>query len=375
MSPMATVSSVIAALEEQHPTHRAESWDQVGLAAGDPASPVSHLLLAVDPTLEVVREAARVGAELIITHHPLLLRGIHAVTATDPKGEILRELMRHDIALYTAHTNADVGIAGVSEALATAVGLTDLTPLAPQPAEALVSLATQVPRDSADAVREALAEAGAGSLGDYRACSFSVTGTGRFLPVEGAEPTIGTVGTPEEVEEERIEVVLPQRLRRPVLSALLASHPYEEPAWTMTTLEQPLGEIGLGRVGRLPEPLTAAAFAEQVSAALPETITGVRLAGDPERMLSRIAVMGGAGDSHLDQARAAGVDAYLTSDLRHHPASEFIAHDDAPVLLDVAHWAAEWTWLPMAAQALSAAVPGLKATVSTLRTDPWTLRV
>lgn len=267
------LSHVIAALEERYPPSWAEPWDAVGLVCGDPAQPVGRVLLAVDPVAEVAAEALDLGADLIVTHHPLLLRPVSSVAATNPKGRLIHRLISAGVALYTAHTNADAARPGVSDALARAVGLTGpLSPLSPAPDD-------------------------------------------------------------------------PDR--------------------------------GLGRIGELAGPVPLREFAARVGAGLPATSWGLRVTGDPDRPVRTVAVCGGAGDSLLDAAGAAGVDVYLTADLRHHPASEF-AETGGPALIDAAHWATEWPWLADLARILpeSLAAAGEVTThVSALVTDPWTLHV
>jgi hypothetical protein len=221
-----------------------------------------------------------------------------------------------------------------------------------------------------------MAEAGAGRIGDYDFASFtSAPGEGRFRPLDGANPMIGTVGEIETVAEVRIEVVLARSLRGPVVRAMLAAHPYEEPAYDVVELADPgVVTTGTGRCGTLP-PVTLAEFAEHVAAALPTTSHGVRVAGDPERQVRRVAVCGGAGDFLLDQVAGLPVDVYLTSDLRHHPAAEFV-EKGGPALIDVAHWAAEWTWLPVVERRLRDALgDAVETRVSTIVTDPWTMRL
>lgn len=269
---MPKLSDVIAALEEVYPPQWAESWDAVGLVCGDPQAEVARVLFAVDPVQAVVDEAVAWGADLVVTHHPLYLRGTTSVAATTFKGRVVHTLIANGVALHVAHTNADHADPGVSDALAEAVGLKVAGPLVPDPTD-------------------------------------------------------------------------------------------------------PLGRRGSGRIGLLEPPMTLAAFAARVAEGLPATAAGVRVSGDPDQLLSRVAVCGGSGDSFLADARAAGVDAYLTADLRHHPASE--AAEAAPVaLLDAAHWATEWPWLTLAERALRAAADERGWTVETkvshLVTDPWT---
>ena len=220
-----------------------------------------------------------------------------------------------------------------------------------------------------------LAEAGAGALGDYDRCSFSVPGQGRFRPLEGARPAIGVAGRLEEVPEERVEVVLPRERRHQVLTAMLGAHPYEEPSYhVLETADPGTATTGTGRVGEV-EPTTLRAFAETVASALPATAHGVRVAGDPDRPVRRVAVVGGAGDFLLDRVAREPVDVYVTSDLRHHPAAEF-REKEGPALVDVAHWAAEWTWLPVVEEMVARAWSDTVETrVSTICTDPWSFRV
>lgn len=266
-----TLRDVVAVLERLYPPDTAQSWDRVGLVAGDLDQPIRRIHLAVDPTLAVIGEARERGADLIITHHPLLLRGIHSVATSTAKGAAVTELVVNDIALYCAHTNADVADPGVGQALAAACGLTDTTPL--------------------------------------------------------------------EVTESQ----------------------------------------ELGRVGDLPHRLSLADFATALADNLPPTAGGIRVAGPPEGSVTRVAVLGGAGDASFAAVRASGADVYVTADLRHHPALE--AREEAalsggtPYLIDAGHYASEALWLPGLASRLvtelGAAAARLEVHVSQVRTDPW----
>jgi dinuclear metal center YbgI/SA1388 family protein len=266
------LAEVVAALEARYDPALAESWDAVGLVCGDPAETVRSVLFAVDPTTAVVDEAVGRGADLVVTHHPLLLTPVHGVPADDPKGRLVHRLVRAGAGLFVAHTNADRAAGcGVNDALAAALGLRDAVPLEPAP-------------------------------------------------------------------------------------------------------DGPPGS-GLGRVGALPAPEPLHAFARRVAAALPATAGGVRTAGDPDRPVRTVAVCGGSGGSLLGAATAAGADVLLTSDLKHHPVSE-AREVDGPALVDVAHWAGEWPWLPVAADLLRRDLGERVAVrVSAVRTDPWTGRV
>lgn len=373
---MPALKDVLDLIHGWYPPETAADWDAVGLVHGDPEQQVRRVLFAVDPSPAVAQEAAEWRADLLVVHHPLFLKPVHGFPATTPKGRTLATLAKAGCALLTAHTNADEAAGGVSEALALALGLTDLEPIVPAVGEKVDKLTVFVPQDAAPPVRAAMGEAGAGRIGDYDFASFtSAPGEGRFRPLEGANPMIGTVGELSTVEEVRVEVVLPRSRRAAVVRAMLAAHPYEEPAYDVVELADPgVVTIGTGRVGNLP-PATLAELAETVAAVLPLSAHGVRVAGDPDRLVRRVAVCGGAGDFLLDRVAGMGVDAYVTSDLRHHPAAEFL-EKDGPALVDVAHWAAEWTWLPVVQQRLADALgDAVETRVSTIVTDPWTMSI
>ena len=376
---MMSVRDVLAWIEDAYPPRLAEDWDRIGLDCGDPDAEVTSVAFAVDPTDAVVAEAAARGADLLVTHHPLLLRGVTAVRRDQPRGRLVMALLRAGIAHVCAHTNADAASGGVNDALAEALGLTEVRPLEALPADPLSKIVTFVPESDAERVLDALADAGAGAIGNYDRCAFVSPGEGRFRPLTGANPHLGTVGEVERVAEVRVEAVLPRQAKATVVRALLAAHPYETPAFDLIDLASLDSERGSGRVGVLKEPLTAEQVARRLAARVPATVGGLRLGGDPARIVRTVAAVGGAGDSHLDAACRAGVDLYVTGDLRHHPASEFLAHDGAPALLDVPHFAAEWLWLPLAErlvrQRADAAGAALATYVSTISTDPWTLRL
>ncbi|MFJ2953670.1 Nif3-like dinuclear metal center hexameric protein [Streptomyces sp. NPDC087270] len=274
--PAPSLADVLAALDALWPPELAESWDAVGLVCGDPSAEVTRVLFAVDPVQEVVDEAVRLGADLIVTHHPLYLRGTTTVAPVGPagfKGRVVHDLIRGGIALLVAHTNADRADPGVSDALAAALDLRVTGPLVPDPTD-------------------------------------------------------------------------------------------------------PAGRRGLGRLCALDAPLTLAEFAARAARDLPGTAAGVRVAGDPDSTIRTVAVCGGSGDSLFAEVRAAGVDAFLTADLRHHPASE-ARQAGPPALVDAAHWATEWPWCEQAAGQLDEISDrhgwNLRTHVSRAVTDPWTI--
>ena len=366
------LADVIAVLDDAYPPGLAHDWDSVGLVCGDPNDIVDSVTVAVDATAAVVDTVGPRG--LLLAHHPLLLRGVDTVAASSGKGALIHRLIRAGSALFTAHTNADAANPGVSDALAEALGLTIESVLEPVfPGPALDKWVIFVPGPAADAVRSAVFAAGAGQIGDYSHCSWTVTGSGQFLPAVGATPAIGAVGSLQRLPEDRVEVIAPAAIRDRVLAAMRSAHPYQEPAFDVIALAPLPAGVGTGRIGQVLRPQRFADFVASVRSALPTTTWGVRGSGDPDATVSRVAVCGGAGDSLLAAAAAAGVQAYVTADLRHHPADEH-RRVSAVGLVDVAHWASEYPWCAQAAAVMRAHFgAALPVTVCPLRTDPWNI--
>jgi dinuclear metal center YbgI/SA1388 family protein len=374
--PGAPLGEVIAALDARYDPALAEDWDAVGLVCGDPEETVRSVLFAVDPTAAVVDEAIEAGVDLLVTHHPLLLTPVHGVPASDPKGRLVHRLVRAGIALFVAHTNADrAADHGVNDALAAVLGLVDPAPLETVPAPLTDTMVVFAPVAHADRLVDVLSEAGAGVMGDYTRCVWQTTGMGTFIPGDGAHPTIGSQGNLERVSEVRLEMVVPRGRRADVLRALRAWHPYEDPGYAFFENSATPSRAGLGRVGELTSAVTLREFAERVAEVLPATVGGVRVAGDPGRLVQTVAVCGGSGGSLLGAAAAVGADVLLTSDLKHHPVSE-AGESAGPALCEVAHFASEWPWLPVAADLLHRDLGArVHVAVSACRTDPWTWHV
>ncbi len=362
------LSAVIGVLEDAYPPRLAEDWDSVGLVCGDPAADVTRVLACVDVTADVVDAALAAGAELIVAHHPLLLRGVDSVAASTPKGALIHRLISGGCALYTAHTNADRARGGVNDALAAALGLDVTGPIEYlDDAEPLDTWNVKVPPGQADAVLASAFAAGAGRVGDYSECAWWVEGAGQFLPGAGARPAIGRVGEVETVRETRLEFVAPRAARGAVLAGVRAAHPYEEPAFDVVELAHREREWGLGRIGTLPAPTPLREFAAAVAVALGAP---VRAAGPAETVVRTVAVCGGAGDSLLHTVRRLPVDAYVTGDLRHHPVDEHLRAGGCAVV-DAGHWATEFPWCGAVAQLLA---PLLAVDVYAPPTDPFTIR-
>lgn len=369
-----SLREVVAELDDLYDPRWAADWDAVGTVVGDPDAEVARILFAIDPVQSVVDEAVAWGADLVVTHHPLYLKGVSSVAATTPKGKVVHTLIANGIALHTCHTNADSPAFGVSESMALALGLTDIRPLDPDPADPVDRWVTYVPHGDAVKVIAAMHAAGAGSMGDYDRSGFTSVGTGFFRPLDGANPAVGRIGAVEEVAETRIEMIAPRNLRSGILGALRAAHPYEVPVvdiFEPVVVEE--NHRGSGRIGTLAHPVSLAEFSQSVAAALPAHHSATRVAGDPSRIIHTVALCGGSGDFLLGKASQAGADVYVSSDLRHHPVSEHLEVAGAPAVIDVPHWAAEWTWLRVAARELGVRLGDtVVISVSQIVTDPWT---
>lgn len=373
------IADVLDVLEQMYDPAWARDWDAVGLVCGDRQAPARRVLLAVDPVSAVVEEALAWHADLLVAHHPLLLRSVHGVPADTAKGRIVHQLIRGNCALYTAHTNADVASPGVSDALARVLGLTDLEPLSADPVDPVDKIVTFVPEADAEKLIDAIVAAGAGDLGEYSRVAWTSVGAGPTVIGDGPLD----VGDAQRGEgpQRRVEVVLPRTRRASVIAALRAAHPSPEVVFDVFEMAAWSGPRGVGRVGRLAAPTTLREFAMLVAEALPASPQGVRIAGDPTAEVSRVAVCGGSGDSLFGAVRACGADVYVTADLRHHPVSEAReqAGEGRPYLVDVAHWSSEWPWLAGVANRLQGAMEAagmpVEVHVSAKCTDPWTFRV
>ncbi|MET1030515.1 Nif3-like dinuclear metal center hexameric protein [Domibacillus tundrae] len=311
---------IIQMFERFSPKSYAMDGDKVGLQIGRLNKPCGRVMIALDVLESVVDEAIEENIDLIIAHHPMIYRPLGSIQTEQTAGRVIEKLIKHDIAVYAAHTNLDVARGGVNDLLASALGLIDTEILVPTVTEELRKLAVFVPIDHAEAVRAALGEAGAGFIGKYSECSFSQAGTGRFQPEEGADPFIGHSGQLQAVQEEKIETIYPAQLEKKVLGAMFKAHPYEEVAYDIYSLENKGESLGLGRIGLLPEEMTLEQFAEQAKKSLESG--GVRVVGDMTRIVRKVAVLGGDGNKYWQTALRKGADVYVTGDFYYHTAHD-----------------------------------------------------
>lgn len=294
--------------------------DPIGLAIGTLNKEVKKVLVTLDVNDEVADEAIQKGCQLIIAHHPPIFRKLANLRTDTPAGKLYEKLIKNDIAVYAAHTNLDVASGGVNDLLADALQLENKQILEKTYHENLMKLAVFVPDEYAEKVRFALAKAGAGHIGNYDSCSFSTNGQGRFRALEGADPFIGEIGEMETTDEEKIEVVFPHSIKNKVLKALLNAHPYEEPAYDVYTLAVETKEMGIGRVGTLKEPMTLKQFAQFVKTQL--NVPMVRVVGQTETFISKVAVLGGDGNTYIHAAKRSGADVFVTGDVKFHIAQD-----------------------------------------------------
>lgn len=294
--------------------------DPIGLAIGTLNKNVTKVLVTLDVTDAVADEAIEKGCQLIIAHHPPIFRKLSNLRTDNPAGKLYEKLIKNDIAVYAAHTNLDVATGGVNDLLAEALELESIQIFEHTFSENLMKLAVFVPDGHADSLRLALSKVGAGHIGNYDSCSFSSNGIGRFRALDGADPFIGEVGEMEVTEEVKIEVVFPTSMKTKVLKAMLNAHPYEEPAYDFYTMAVETNQMGLGRIGTLKQPMTIEQFAKQVKSNL--DVPTVRVVGDLQEEIHKVAVIGGDGNSYIHSAKRAGADVFVTGDIKFHIAQD-----------------------------------------------------
>ncbi len=333
-----TVRDVAAALESWAPPSLQESYDNSGLLVGTMSDPVASVLVSLDCTEAVVQEAIELGATMIVSHHPIVFKGLKRFNGSTYVERTVMAAIAHGIALYAIHTNLDNVADGVNSKLAQLVGCmpNSLKILRPKP-DALMQVVVYVPNADAQAVSEAMFAAGAGEIGAYDQCGWVVPGKGTFRPLDGADPHIGIIGERESVAESKLEMVVePWRLAA-VLSAMKNTHPYEEVAHGVWPLQQVHAQVGSGMLGELPAPMEEEAFLDAVKSALGcNAIRHTKLLGNDIR---KVAVCGGSGSFLLQDAMRAGADVFVTSDFKYH---EFFDADNRIVIADVGHYESEW---------------------------------
>lgn len=358
-------------IEEWAPLALVEDWDNSGLLVGAPDAEVSKALVTLEITPEVAAEAIAEKVQLIVSHHPLLRDPLSQIRFDVYPASLIAKMIRHDIAVYAAHTNLDAAPGGINDLLAERLGLEDVGLLAPTREEKLFKLAVFVPLGYEDNVRQAMCAAGAGWIGAYSECTFQSSGTGTFRPLEGTNPFLGKIGALEKADESRIETIVPEDKLDQVVQEMCRAHPYEEVAYDLYPLRNRGKRQGLGRVGRLPAAQPLSVFAKKVKTAL--DLAQVRVTGLLDRPVSRAALCGGSAMAFLPQAVQAGADVYITGDVKHHDALHALAEGIA--LIDAGHHGTERVIVPVLTDYLKAQAEkencDLQVLVSQVNTDPF----
>jgi dinuclear metal center YbgI/SA1388 family protein len=331
------LADLVGLINSLYPAALAEDWDNVGLQIGDPNAEVERLLVCLDAEEIAIEAAEKAGAQLVVSHHPLIFKGLKRLTPGDEVGRSLFRAIRNGIGVYSAHTNLDRAADGLNDWLAERLGLEAAQPLEKPQSGGYYKLVVFVPQSHEAELMEGLFAAGAGHIGEYDQCSFRVAGTGSFRGSEKTDPFIGQPGKREETEEFRLETIVPAAKLAKVLARMIKVHPYEEVAYDLIPLANSRDDIGLGRIGRLPEALELQQFAAQVRQQL--NVSTLRLVGEPTQQVNKIAVCGGSGASLLSEALRQGADCLVTGDVKYHDAQR--ARSEGLALIDAGHFATE----------------------------------
>ncbi|TVR39728.1 MAG: Nif3-like dinuclear metal center hexameric protein [Cryomorphaceae bacterium] len=330
-----TIGDLIKELEKWAPPALQESYDNAGLITGDASEKVSGVLISLDCTEDVVEEALRRGCNMIVSHHPIVFRGLKSLTGANYVERTVLKAIRGGVALYAIHTNLDNVDHGVNHRIADQLGLVKREVLRPMPAH-LRQLVVYVPRKDADKVRDALFAGGAGHIGNYDECSFNIGGTGTFRPLEGSNPTDGQHMERSYADEVQISVIYPAERERSILQAMVQSHPYEVVAHEIYALQNADQTRGAGMVGNLPEGMDEMAFLSLLKERF--GCGCVRHTALLNRQVKRVALCGGSGSFLLRDAIAAKADVFVTSDFKYH---EFFDSERKIVIADIGHYESE----------------------------------
>ncbi|MFP7169712.1 Nif3-like dinuclear metal center hexameric protein [Terribacillus sp. 7520-G] len=365
MTEQIRIADVIEYFESWCPSSLAYDWDNVGLQVGTLDNLVTGIMTTLDVTEAVVDEAIRNRVNLIIAHHPLLFAPPKKLDTDTPKGRIIQKLLKHDITVYAAHTNLDLVEGGVNDMLADALELMQKRVFLPEGNQTFKKLIVFVPKTHEQRVKDALHAGGAGNIGNYEKVSFVSQGSGYFQPMDDAQPFIGQAGVLEQVEEVRIEVLVPSEKVRQAVDAMIKAHPYEEVAYDIYPVEQTGKVYGLGRIGKLPSPMTLRELAEKVRQRY--DVQHVRFIGDASASVETVAVLGGSGRDYINQALKQA-DVYITGDLTFHETQD--AMEAGLKLIDPGHYA-EQIMKEKVADYLQAAFKEVPVFISQVNTDPF----
>lgn len=358
------IQEVLDHLESIAPRAYQESYDNTGLLTGDAQTTLKSALITLDCTEAVVEEAIAKSCNLIISHHPIIFKGLKKLTGSNYIERTIIKALKNDIAIYAIHTNLDNVHTGVNKKIAEKIGLINLQILAPKK-DTLSKLTTFIPAGYVDKVLNSLYESGAGQIGNYKNCSFRVAGTGTFKPNEIARPHVGEPGKQELTEEVRVEAIFPSHLEKQILSALRTHHPYEEVAYYLTPLTNDNQEVGSGMVGELKEAMEPTDFLKRLKTNM--SLTVIRHTPLPARKVKKVAVCGGSGSFLLSNAIKAGADFFITADFKYH---EFFDAEDKLTIADIGHYESEVYTKDLLGELLTKKFPTFAINFSTTITNP-----
>lgn len=358
------ITEITGYLESIAPASLQEHYDNAGLLCGDGNWDCKGVMLSLDATYDVIQEAIDTECNLVISHHPIIFGGLKRLTGKNYVEKALINAIRNDIAIYAIHTNLDNTLEGVNGKIASLLGLENRTSLQPRE-NALRKLFTFIPLEHAEKVRSAIFSAGAGHIGNYSECSFSISGTGTFRAEEGTKPFVGEKGKRHEENEIKFEVVFPYYLQEAVVEALLKTHPYEEVAYDIVSLANRYPNIGSGLVGNLPGPLDEKAFLQKLKDIF--GIPVIRHTGLTSKMIQRVALCGGAGSFLISKALSAGADVYVTADMKYH---EFFDANGQILIADIGHFESEQFTINLLQEILLQKFPTFAVLKTTINTNP-----
>ncbi|GHA58661.1 Nif3-like dinuclear metal center hexameric protein [Pontibacter akesuensis] len=361
---MAKIHEVTTLLEQLAPLRYQESYDNAGLQTGDANAEVTGVLVTLDCTEAVLDEALEKGCNLVVAHHPVIFKGLKQLTGRSYVERTIIKAIRHNIAIYASHTNLDSVVNGVNTKIANKLGLQQQRMLINKP-NTLLQLVTFVPVAHTEAVLTALHAAGAGNIGEYSSCSFSVTGTGRFTPSESANPSIGEKNKPEQVEENRLELIFPAALQSKIMAALQQAHPYEEVAHYLYNLENQNQEVGIGVIGELEQEKTEQEFLAYLKDCM--QLQGLRYTSIGGRKVKKVAVCGGSGSFLIKDALRQGADALVTGDVKYH---EFFDAENRLMIADIGHYESEVFTKEIFYDTISKSFANFAVLISEVNTNP-----
>ena len=358
------VQDVINYLEELSPLAYAEDFDNVGLLVGNKNDTVKGILVTLDTLETVIDEAIENSCNLIVSFHPIIFKGLTKLTGKTYVERVVIKAIKHDISIYAVHTALDNALQGVNDKICEQLGLINRQILIPQ-SGSIKKLTTYIPTNSAENLRIALFEAGAGAIGNYNNCSFNVEGIGTFNGNENSNPIVGEKGITQHEAETKLTVTFAKHLEPKILQALFKVHPYEEVAYEITTLENKNQHIGMGMIGEFKTPMDEASFLDHLKSKMKSpSIRHSSLLGKP---IKKVAVLGGSGSFAIQAAKAAQVDAYITADLKYH---DFFIAENNILLADIGHYESEQYTKNLLVAYLIKKMPNFAIVLSNTNTNP-----